>query len=42
VEVTTEDGKKYVIEKGDLVTFPKGLRCRWKVLEPVRKHYNLF
>ena len=42
VEVTTEDGKRYVIEKGDLVTFPKGLRCRWKVIEPVRKHYNLF
>ncbi len=28
------------IGKGDLVTFPKGLRCRWKVLEPVRKVYS--
>jgi uncharacterized cupin superfamily protein len=26
--------------KGDLVTFPKGLSCTWKVLEPVRKHYR--
>jgi len=42
VEVTTEDGKKVVVGKGDLVTFPKGLKCRWKVIEPVRKHYNLF
>lgn len=28
------------IKKGDFVTFPAGLSCRWKVLEPVRKHYN--
>ncbi|HDG61598.1 MAG: cupin [Thermotoga sp. 4484_232] len=42
VEVTTEDGKKVIVRKGDLVTFPKGLKCRWKVIEPVRKHYNLF
>ncbi len=25
---------------GDLVTFPKGLRCTWNILEPVRKHYR--
>jgi len=42
VEVITENGEKVIIEKGDLVTFPKGLKCRWKVIEPVRKHYNLF
>jgi len=42
VEVTTEDGEKVVIKKGDLVTFPKGLKCRWKVVKPVRKHYNLY
>ena len=24
---------------GDFVVFPKGLKCRWKVIEPVRKHY---
>jgi len=42
VEVTTEDGKKVIVRRGDLVTFPKGLKCRWKVIEPVRKHYNLF
>ena len=25
---------------GDYVVFPKGLKCRWKVTSPVRKHYN--
>jgi len=28
------------IKKGDLVVFPSGLSCRWKVLEPVRKVYK--
>ncbi|MCK5257948.1 MAG: cupin domain-containing protein [Thermoplasmatales archaeon] len=27
--------------KGDLVVFPPGLRCKWKILENMRKHYNL-
>lgn len=25
---------------GDFVVFPKGLKCRWKVLRPVRKYYT--
>lgn len=25
---------------GDLVTFPEGLSCTWKVIEKVRKHYT--
>ena len=25
---------------GDYVVFPKGLKCRWKVARPVRKHYS--
>ena len=25
---------------GDFVVFPKGLKCRWKVIRPVRKHYS--
>jgi len=28
------------INSGDFVTFPKGLKCVWNVIEPVRKHYN--
>jgi len=27
--------------KGDLVVFQPGLRCKWKILENMRKHYNL-
>ncbi len=41
VEVTLDDGTRIEIEPGDLVTFAKGVRCRWKVLEPIRKHYRL-
>ncbi|MFA6601095.1 MAG: cupin domain-containing protein [Candidatus Omnitrophota bacterium] len=26
--------------KGDLVTFPSGLDCRWKIKKAVRKHYR--
>ncbi|MBU0599419.1 cupin domain-containing protein [bacterium] len=29
------------INKGDLVTFPKGLKCTWKVMEKIRKVYNM-
>ena len=25
---------------GDFVVFPKGLRCKWKVIRPVRKYYS--
>ena len=25
---------------GDYVVFPRGLRCRWKVIKPVKKHYS--
>ena len=25
---------------GDYVVFPKGLKCRWKVMQPVLKHYS--
>lgn len=25
---------------GDLVTFPSGLECEWKILEDVKKHYK--
>ncbi|MFO7815323.1 MAG: cupin domain-containing protein [Halanaerobiales bacterium] len=28
-------------EKGDLVTFPEGLNCKWKIIEDVKKHYTL-
>ena len=28
------------INPGDFVIFPKGLRCHWKVLKPIRKYYS--
>lgn len=39
--VTVEaEGKSVSFGKGDLVVFPQGLSCVWKVAEPVRKHYR--
>lgn len=40
VEVIPENGESVTIGKGDLVTFPKGMSCIWKVKKPVRKHYT--
>jgi uncharacterized cupin superfamily protein len=40
VEVTDGKGETVEFGKGDFVTFPKGLSCKWKVKEPVRKHYS--
>lgn len=40
VEVTTEDGLAVEFGKGDLVTFPKGLKCKWNIKKAVRKHYR--
>lgn len=39
VKVKTESGE-VEINKGDLVRFPKGLRCTWSVIEPIRKVYK--
>ena len=33
-------GEKVEIKKGDYVVFPVGLKCRWKVVEPIKKYYN--
>jgi uncharacterized cupin superfamily protein len=40
VEVRAEGGQVVTFGKGDLVTFPEGLACTWKVIRPVRKHYR--
>ena len=39
VEVTSEF-ETVRFSAGDYVVFPKGLKCRWKVARPVRKHYS--
>ncbi len=40
VTIETEDGEQVDIQKGDLVTFPKGMKCTWHVKEKVRKVYT--
>lgn len=41
-DVIVKTGKGEVtIGPGDLVTFPQGLDCTWRVRQRVRKHYRL-
>ena len=40
VIVTEEGGEQVEIKAGDLVTFPKGLKCKWKVIERIEKVYT--
>jgi uncharacterized protein len=39
--VTPEGGEPVEINKGDLVTFPSELLCKWKIIEPIRKRYHM-
>ena len=39
--ITPKDGAPVSFGKGDLVTFPAGLKASWQVLEPLHKHYQL-
>ncbi len=41
-EITPADGADPVtIGAGDLVTFLAGLRCHWRITEPIQKHFRL-
>jgi uncharacterized cupin superfamily protein len=40
VVVTPADGEPVGIVTGNLLTFPAGLTCTWKVLSPFRKRYR--
>jgi len=40
VEIELKDGEVVKMGKDDLVTFPKGLECRWNIKRAVKKHYN--
>jgi uncharacterized cupin superfamily protein len=40
VVVVCDNGDTVSFGKGDLVTFPEGLGCTWKVKQPVKKHYQ--
>lgn len=41
VTVTNEQGKQFHFKQGDYVTFPKGMKCTWKIHKDVRKHYKM-
>jgi len=34
------DKETFSFGPGDVVIFPKGLRCTWKITEPIKKHYK--
>ena len=40
VIVTPDGGEPVEMGAGDLVIFPAGMSCTWKILEDVVKHYN--
>jgi uncharacterized cupin superfamily protein len=40
VVVTPTDGEPVKIREHDLVVFPSGMSCTWKVRKAVRKHYK--
>ena len=41
VVVTPEGGESVELRRGDLVTFPQGVPCRWQIRKDVKKHYRL-
>ena len=40
VTVTPDGGQPVRFGAGDLVTFPQGMSCTWKIHKAVRKHYR--
>ena len=42
VTVTPSEGSVAVsFQAGDLVTFPAGLTCKWKIKKALLKHYQI-
>jgi uncharacterized protein len=39
--ITPKDGAPVSFGKGDLVTFPAGMKASWQVIQPLHKHYQL-
>ena len=39
--VTTAGGEIIELKRGDLVTFPAGLKCQWEIKKAIKKHYNI-
>ena len=42
VTVTPDGAEPVLIQAGDLVTFPQGMSCEWKITQPIRKHYKFY
>lgn len=40
VVVTPENDDAVEINKGDLVIFPQGMSCSWKITKGIKKHYK--
>ncbi|MBF0254928.1 MAG: cupin domain-containing protein [Gammaproteobacteria bacterium] len=40
VIVTPEGGEAQEFGRGDLITFPQGLKCTWDIVKDIEKHYN--
>tara|TARA_Y100001936_G_C15695707_1_gene468302 strand:- start:113 stop:391 length:279 start_codon:yes stop_codon:yes gene_type:complete len=38
--VTPENGQPQLFQRGDLITFPKDLKCTWEIHEDVEKHFD--
>lgn len=39
--ITPDNGVSVKFGKGDLVTFPAGMKASWEVKKPLHKHYRL-
>jgi len=38
--VTPEGGEPQKFKRGDLIIFPKGMKCVWDITKDVEKHYD--
>ncbi|MES9827419.1 MAG: cupin domain-containing protein [Candidatus Thiodiazotropha sp.] len=38
--VTPEGGEPQEFGRGDLITFPAGMKCTWEITKGVEKHYT--
>jgi len=39
--ITSEEGEAVTIGKRDLVIFPKGMKCHWKITSAIKKYYTM-
>lgn len=38
--VTPEEGEPQQFKRGDLITFPQGMKCTWEITSDVEKHFD--